>query len=58
LLGDLRDQLLHLGKIGLLPAVGQDTGSELQDNSRRILQQLASHDAQGKECGGKRKLNP
>ena len=38
LLGDLRHQLLHLGKVRLLPAVGQDAGAELHHHARDIFE--------------------
>jgi hypothetical protein len=43
LFGKLTDQLFHLGKVRLFPAVGKDTGAELDHHSADFLQELTSH---------------
>jgi hypothetical protein len=42
LFGDLSDQLLHLSKVRLLAAVGQDTCAELYDDAANVLEQLGT----------------
>ena len=43
LLGNLRHQLLHLGKVRLFPAVGQDAGAELHHHARDIFEYFRTH---------------
>lgn len=47
LLGDLRRQLLHLAKVGLLPAIRQDAGSQLDHDSVGLFEQFAAHNLFG-----------
>ncbi|MDB6122290.1 MAG: Phosphoglucomutase/phosphomannomutase [Pedosphaera sp.] len=49
---DLGDQLFHLGKVGLLPAVGEDTGAELDDDTTYVFEQLTSHEKLVAKDGG------
>jgi hypothetical protein len=41
--GDLRDQLLQLRQIRLLPAVREDTGAEFHHHAGNIFKQFATH---------------
>ena len=43
LLSDLRHQLLHLGKVGLFAAVGQDAGAEFDDDAGDAFEQIGTH---------------
>ena len=43
LLGNLRHQLFHLREVGLLAAIGQDTGAELYDHARNVFQKIRAH---------------
>ena len=43
LLGDLRHQLLHLGKVRLLPAVRQDAGAQLHHDARDVFEYFRTH---------------
>ena len=43
LLGDLRHQLLHLGQVRLLPAVGQDAGAQLHHDARDVFEDFRTH---------------
>jgi hypothetical protein len=38
LFGNLSDQLFHLRQVGLLAAIGQDTGAELNHDARYVFQ--------------------
>jgi hypothetical protein len=39
----LRDELLHLGEIGLLPAVREDAGAELDHEARDVFEDGGTH---------------
>ena len=41
--GDLRHQLFHLGEVRLLPAIRKHAGTQLDDDSRKVIQQLSTH---------------
>jgi hypothetical protein len=43
LFSDLARELFHLGQVRLLPVVREDTGSQLDDNTASLSQQLISH---------------
>ena len=47
--GDLRHQLLHLGQVRLLPAVGQDAGAQLDHDAGDVFQKFRTH----KQLGNK-----
>src|ERR1019366_5850252 len=59
LLGHLRHQLPHLGKVRLLPAVGQNPGAKLYDDARDVFDNVGTHVKLGsKRGGGCRLTNP
>lgn len=41
--GHLGDQLFHLCQVGLFPAIGQNTGPQLDDDARDVVEHLAAH---------------
>ncbi len=43
LFGELRHQLLHLGQVRLLPAVGQDAGSQFHHDTGDGFEQFGAH---------------
>jgi hypothetical protein len=51
--GELGDQLLHLAKVGLLPAVGQDAGSEFGHDPCDLFKELRTHGQVGSKPGRK-----